>query len=147
MGAQPQRAAARNTSGKQGPDEGGGHKITAADEKLHCFFTEGMSRFCAPNQKRKAAADAINYFKGIEYTNAAANVAARMQGNAALIGRATIDPGVVDALEALIRAGYLTKAQRDEVGASVPRDIKERLARIVPIVAPCPKPPWWAQFF
>jgi hypothetical protein len=148
MGGQPQRPAARNASARpQGADEGGGHKITAADEKLHCFLTEAVSRFCAPNQKRKAAADAINYFKGIEYTNAAAKMAAKVQGAAAVLNPAEIDPGVVDALEALIRGGYLTKAQRDEVGASVPREIRDRLARVVANVAPCPKPPWWAQFF
>jgi hypothetical protein len=147
IGGQPQRPAARSASAKPGTDEGGGHKITAADEKLHCFLTEAVSRFCAPNQKRRAAADAINYFKGIEYANAAAAVAAKMKGTAAVITPATIDPGVVDALEAVIRGGYLTKAQRDEVGASVPRDIKDRLARVVANVPPCPKPPWWAQFF
>ena len=54
------------------------HKVTAADEKLHCFLTEAPARFCAPNQKRKATADVINYFKGIEYTNAA--VDRRRQG-------------------------------------------------------------------
>jgi hypothetical protein len=149
MGGQPHRpAAARNASAKPpGSDEGGGHKITAADEKLHCFLTEAVPRFCAPNQKRKAAADAINYFKGIEYTNAAAKMAAKVQGTASMLNPAEIDPGVVDALEALIRGGYLTKAQRDEVGASVPREIRDRLARVVANVAPCPKPPWWAQFF
>jgi hypothetical protein len=41
----------------------------AADEKLHCFLTEARARFCAANLKRKATADVINYFKGIEYTN------------------------------------------------------------------------------
>jgi hypothetical protein len=148
MGGQPQRPAARTASAKPpGSDEGGGHKITAADEKLHCFLTEAVPRFCAPNQKRKAAADAINYFKGIEYTNAAAKMAAKVHGTASVLNPAEIDPGVVDALEALIRGGYLTKAQRDEVGASVPREIRDRLARVVANVAPCPKPPWWAQFF
>ncbi len=147
MGGQAQRPAARNASARPGADEFGGHKITAADEKLHCFLTEAVSRFCAPNQKRKAAADAINYFKGIEYTNAAAKMAAKVQGAASVLNPAEIDPGVVDALEALIRGGYLTKAQRDEVGASVPRDIRDRLARVVANVAPCPKPPWWAKFF
>jgi len=143
MGGQPERPAARRASG---PDDGG-HKITAADEKLHCFLTEAVQRFCAPNQKRKAAADAINYFKGIEYANAAASLAVKMQGTVLPIGQAAIDPAVVDALEAIIRAGYLTKAQRDEIGANTPRDIKDRLARIVPNAPPCPKPPWWAQFF
>ena len=49
------------------------------DEKLHCFLTEAPARFCAPNLKRKATADVINYFKGIEYTNTAIVVAAKVR--------------------------------------------------------------------
>ena len=30
-----------------------------------------------------------------------------------------------------MRAGYLTKANRDEIGANVPREIKDRFARII----------------
>ena len=52
------------------------------DEKLHCFLTEAPARFCAPNLKRKATADIINYFKGIEYTNTAIIVAAKLKGTA-----------------------------------------------------------------
>src|SRR5262249_24121229 len=89
-GGAPQRPA--RAGAKPGGEEPEGHRITAADEKLHCFFTEGVSRFCAPNQKRRAAADAINYFKGIEYTNTAAIVAARVQGSGAAISPASIDP-------------------------------------------------------
>jgi hypothetical protein len=152
-GAQPPRssAPARNAAGR--PEEGGnGHKITAADEKLHCFLTEVPARFCAPNQKRKVTADVINYFKGIEYTNAAVAVAAKVaalkpSGEAPVaLNKAEIDPRVVEAIEGVIRAGYLTKANRDEIGANVPRELKDRFARIVGSTPPCPKPPWWASF-
>jgi hypothetical protein len=147
-GAQP---APRNAPGRQ-EESGNGHKVTAADEKLHCFLTEAPARFCAPNQKRKVAADVINYFKGIEYTNAAVVVAAKVaamkpSGEApAVLNKAEIDPRVVEAIEAVIRAGYLTKANRDEIGANVPRELKDRFARIVGSTPPCPKPPWWASF-
>ena len=109
------------SSGTNGPK--------AADEKLHCFLTEAPARFCAPNVKRKATADVINYFKGIEYTNKAIIVAAKLKGTAAdgVLGAATIDPRVVEAVEGLMRAGYLTKAHRDEIAANVPADIKDRL--------------------
>jgi hypothetical protein len=127
---------------------GGGPK--AADEKLHCFLTEAPARFCAPNLKRKATADIINYFKGIEYTNTAIIVAAKLKGVApdgsSVLGPATIDPRVVDAIEGLMRAGYLTKAHRDDIGANVPRDIKDRLARVIGSTPTCPTPPWWSQF-
>jgi hypothetical protein len=142
--------AVRN--GVQPAPRGGGHKITAADEKLHCFLTEAPSRFCAPNQKRKVAADVINYFKGIEYTNAAVVVAAKVAamkpgGEApAVLNKAEIDPRVVEAIEGVMRAGYLTKANREEIGANVPRELKDRFARIVGSTPPCPKPPWWASF-
>jgi hypothetical protein len=121
----------------------------AADEKLHCFLTEAPARFCAPNLKRKATADVINYFKGIEYTNKAIVVAAKLKGTAAdgVLGAATIDPRVVEAVEGLMRAGYLTKAHRDEIAANVPPDIKDRLARVIGSTPTCPKPPWWASLF
>jgi hypothetical protein len=143
--------APRNAPGRQ-EESGNGHRVTAADEKLHCFLTEAPARFCAPNQKRKAAADVINYFKGIEYTNAAVVVAAKVAAMkpsgeaAAVLNKAEIDPRVVEAIEGVIRAGYLTKANRDEIGANVPRELKDRFARIVGSTPPCPKPPWWASF-
>ena len=65
----PHHPPARNAQGRR--EGGSGHKVTAADEKLHCLLTEVPARFCAPNQKRKATADIINYFKGIEYANTA----------------------------------------------------------------------------
>lgn len=146
LGAQPAKPAA-----KPGADDpAGNHKVTAADEKLHCFLTEAPARFCAPNQKRKATADIINYFKGIEYANRAVIVAAKLQGAKVDAGSmpsvAAIDPRVVVAIEGLMRAGYLVKAHRDEIGANVPQDIKVRFAPIVGSTPNCPKPPWWAAF-
>ncbi len=129
------------SSGTNGPK--------AADEKLHCFLTEAPARFCAPNVKRKATADVINYFKGIEYTNKAIIVAAKLKGTAAdgVLGAATIDPRVVEAVEGLMRAGYLTKAHRDEIAANVPADIKDPFARVIGSTPTCPKPPWWTSLF
>jgi hypothetical protein len=121
----------------------------AADERLHCFLTEAPARFCAPNLKRKATADVINYFKGIEYTNKAIIVAAKLKGTPAdgMPGAVTIDPRVVEAVEGLMRAGYLTKAHRDDIAANVPPDIKDRFARVIGSTPTCPKPPWWASLF
>jgi hypothetical protein len=128
------------------PEAANAHKVTAADEKLHCLLTEVPARFCAPNQKRKATADIINYFKGIEYTNAAVQMAAKVQAGPAGLAKATIDPRVVEAIEALMRAGYLTRAHRDEIGASVPREIKDRFSRVIGSTPNCPKPPWWSAW-
>ena len=70
----------------------------------------------------------------------------RHDGRDGVLGAATIDPRVVEAIEGLMRAGYLTKAHRDEIAANVPRELKDRFARIVGTTPPCPKPPWWASF-
>jgi len=139
-------------------------KVMIDNDRLSCFLSEGVPRFCSGSQKRKATADIINYFKGIEYTNAAlgvaqkviempghipapfkpdpAEAAARKAAQAEIM--LTPDPRVVEAIEGLMRAGYLTKAHREDIAASVPRDYKERFARIAGNKAPCPEPPWWA---
>ena len=124
----------------------------AVEAKLHCFLSEGTARFCTGGQARKATADIINYFKGIEYTNTAMIVAAKMPGpfrspsadTAAPPTPLTPDARVAEAIEGLMRAGYLNRGHREDIAANVPRDYKERFARIVGIQSPCPAPPWWA---
>ena len=124
----------------------------AVEAKLQCFLSEGIARFCTGGQARKATADIINYFKGIEYTNTAMLVAAKMPGPFRSPSAdtnqpptpLTPDPRVAEAIEGLMRAGYLNRGHREDIGANVPREYKERFARIVGIKAPCPEPPWWA---
>jgi len=122
----------------------------AVEAKLHCFLSEGTARFCTGSQARKATADIINYFKGIEYTNKAMVMAANMPfrsssgDNAQPSTSLTPDPRVADAIEGLMRAGYLNRGHREDIGANVPRAYKERFARVVGIKSPCPAPPWWA---
>jgi hypothetical protein len=127
--------------------------IPHENEKLHCFLSEGPARFCAANQSRKATADVINYFKGIEYANAAAAIAAKLTGSPARLpgvesvppgAKLAPDPRVVMAVEGLMKAGYLSRAQREEIGANVPPDVKHRFALVIANASPCPKPPWWA---
>jgi hypothetical protein len=127
--------------------------IPHENEKLHCFLSEGPARFCAANQSRKAAADVINYFKGIEYANAAATIAAKLTGSPARVpgvesappgAKLAPDPRVIVAVEGLMKAGYLSRAQREEIGANVPPDVKHRFALVIANASPCPEPPWWA---
>jgi hypothetical protein len=161
--ALPSRAPA-NVPARKVTDDLGNSKVAIDNERLSCFLSEGVPRFCSGSQKRKATADIINYFKGIEYTNAAlgvaqkviempghipapfkpdpAEAAARKAAQAEIM--LTPDPRVVEAIEGLMRAGYLTKAHRDDIAVSVPRAYKERFARIAGNKAPCPEPPWWA---
>lgn len=127
--------------------------IAHENEKLHCFLSEGPARFCAANQSRRATADVINYFKGIEYANAAAGIAAKLTGAptrvpgvelAPLGARLVPDPRVMVAVEGLIKTGYLSRAQREEIGANVPPEVRHRFALVIANASPCPKPPWWA---
>ena len=84
----------------------------AVEAKLHCFLSEGTARFCTGGQARKATADIINYFKGIEYTNTAMAVAAKMPGpfRSPSVDTnqpptpLTPDPRVAEAIEGLMRA-------------------------------------------
>ena len=113
---------------------------------------KGTARFCTGSQARKATADIINYFKGIEYTNTAHGRGREDAGPVPLtVGGTTQpptpltpDPRVAEAIEGLMRAGYLNRGHREDIAANVPRDYKERFARIVGIQSPCPAPPWWA---
>jgi hypothetical protein len=131
----------------------GADTIPHENEKLHCFLSEGPARFCAANQSRQATADVINYFKGIEYANAAAAIAAKLTGAPARVpgvelappgAKLAPDPRVIVAVEGLMKAGYLSRAQREEIGANVPPDVKHRFALVIANASPCPKPPWWA---
>ena len=67
-----------------------------------------------------------------------------MVEHAAALAKTEVEPRVIAAIEDLIRAGYLLKPQRDDIGTVAPRPIKERFAHIVGNKLPCPDPPWWA---
>ena len=127
--------------------------ILHENEKLHCFLSEGPARFCAANQSRKATADVINYFKGIEYANTAAAIAAKLTGSPARVpgletappgAKLAPDPRVVAAVAGLMKAGYLSRAEREEIGANVPPNVKHLLALVIANASPCLQPPWWA---
>jgi hypothetical protein len=134
-----------------------GANLTDENERLQCLLTEAPARYCSDSQRSKIAANVINYFKAIEYKNVAIGVAARVAAiapevlrsshnpaPAATPGTILVDPRVITGVEGLLRAGYLLKPQREDIGANVPREIKERLSRVVALASPCPQPPWWA---
>jgi hypothetical protein len=134
-----------------------GANLTDENERLHCLLTEAPARYCSASQRSKIAANVINYFKAIEYKNVAIGVAARVAAiapevlrsshnpaPAATPGTLLVDPRVIEGVEKLLRAGYLLKPQREDIGANVPREIKERFARVIGNASPCPQPPWWA---
>lgn len=152
-----QRVAAAKAQPKLTADDSGGAKIAAENVRLSCFLAEGPARFCIASHRRRATADIINYFKGIEYANASvgmmqkaiARPMAPPRGQAASPGQAAgsvqfgPDPRVVEEIENLLRAGYLAQGNRDDILTNVPRPYKERFARVVGNRVPCPEKPWW----
>ena len=111
----------------------GAASIAGQSERLHCLLTEAPARYCAPMQRSKITAAIINHFRIVEH--------------AAKRTKIEVEPRVLVAIEGLMHAGYLLKPQRDDIGSSVPREIKARFARIVANKAPCPEPPWWATIW
>jgi hypothetical protein len=152
-----QRAAAAEAQPQQTlkllDDSTGGPKLAAANDKLHCFLSEGMARFCSAPQRRKATADIISYFKGIEYANASVSAAQKVMArpssaasgaNAALTNlQFAPDPRVVEAVDGLLLAGHIAQGNRDDLLGNVPRDYRDRFGRIVGNRNPCPEKPWW----
>jgi hypothetical protein len=151
-----QRSAAAEAQPRQIPklpdDATGGQKFAAANDKLHCFLSEGAARFCSPVQRRKATADIISYFKGIEYANASVGAmqkAARPTAAPSAMANVTTDvqvapdPRVLEAVDGLLLAGYIAQSNRDDLLANVPRVYKDRFGRIVGNRNPCPEKPWW----
>jgi hypothetical protein len=108
----------------------GGASIASQSEQLHCLLTEGLPRYCSAIQRSKITAAIINHLRVVEH--------------AAAIGKVEVEPRVLTAIDDLIRAGYILKPQRDDIGTVASREIRERFARIVGNKLPCPGPPWWA---
>ena len=107
-------------------------RISIADQsaQLHCLLTEGLARYCSPIQRSRITAAIINHFRTVEH--------------AAAVLKIEVEPRVLTAIDGLIRAGYLLKPQRDDIGTVAPREIRARFAHIVGNKLPCPEPPWWA---
>ena len=132
-----------------------GKNVTDQNERLACQLHEAPARYCSRSLRQKITAGIIDYVRGIENTNMSLRMYFTAQAAISLdqsrgrinpdgLGAFAPDPRVVEGVEGLIRAGYLLKAQRDDIGTSVPRAIKERLDRVVGNRANCPEPPWWA---
>ena len=107
-----------------------GGSVADENDRLHCQLTEAPARYCAPSQRQKITADVINYFRAIENMNASMQLALKIQQTVgpdrnrlsqdpeAALGKFAVDPRVIEGVEGLIRAGYLLKPQREDIGAS-----------------------------
>jgi hypothetical protein len=133
----------------------GGKNVPDQNERLACQLTEAPARYCSRGLRQKIAAGVIDYVRGIENTNMSMRMyftaqaaitldSSRGKINPDALGAFAPDPRAIEGVEGLIRAGYLLKAQRDDIGTSAPRPIKERLDRVVGSKANCPEAPWWA---
>lgn len=132
-----------------------GKNVNDQNERLACQLTEAPARYCSHSLRQKITAGVIDYVRGIENTNMSLRMYFKAQSmisldssrgkvDAEALGAFASDPRVIEGIEGLIRAGYLVKAQRDDIGTSAPRAIKERLDRVVGNKANCPETPWWA---
>ena len=133
----------------------GGKNVADRNDRLACQLTEAPARYCSRSLRQKITADVIDYVRGIENTNMSLRMYFQAQAVISLdnsrgrinpdgLGAFQPDPRVITGVEGLIRAGYLLKPQRDDIGTSVARPIKERLDRVVGNKAHCPETPWWA---
>jgi len=129
---------------------------------MQCLVTEAPARYCSVRQRTMITAEIAAYFRGVDQANATvrstvAEISAKprsaqekfelaqsdsFQALASLTF--THDPKVLAGIEGLVRAGYLTVADRSSFGTFAPKPIRDRLTNIVANVSPCPKPPWWA---
>ncbi|MEJ0078850.1 MAG: hypothetical protein WDO17_26150 [Alphaproteobacteria bacterium] len=116
----------------------GGKNVPDQNERLACQLTEAPARYCSRSLRQKITAGVIDYVRGIENTNMSMRMyfqaqsvisldSSRGKVNPDALGAFGPDPRVIEGVEGLIRAGYLLKAQRDDIGTSAPRPIKERL--------------------
>jgi hypothetical protein len=109
---------------------------------LACRLTEAPARYCSRAQRQKITADIINHMRGIEQANAALAFNAKASPGA-LVAKVEPDPRVIEGIEGLMRGGYLMAPQRADIGANVPRPLREQFARVVGSLVACPEKPWW----
>lgn len=139
------------------------------DELLRCLLTEAPQRYCSSGQRRMIAAEIGMYFRGVAHGNRMLDrlrnpipagktnpTFAEVQAQLAIshagpefsqkLKKAELvhDLGVVNAIEARLRDGLLTKAELDSFAAAAPQAIRDRFAKTVPGKSNCPDEPWWA---
>jgi hypothetical protein len=122
------------------------------NELLHCLITEAPTRYCSSSERRMIATEINHYFLAIAFFNRLTDRLRNMppdlvsEFNIARPDMPTMAPDrpVIAAIEAWLRDGYLTKADRDRLSANAAEEIRHRLARIEPPPSPCPAQPWWA---
>jgi hypothetical protein len=118
--------------------------VKRAGEQMNCLLTEAPQRYCSVAQRKMIVGELTLYFRGIELANKSGALRGsepRSPGGADV----SPDPRVLAALEARLRDGHLTMANRDVISSEAPRWVRDRLVKIEPRkVSLCPENPWWA---
>jgi hypothetical protein len=139
------------------------------NELLRCLLVEGLPRYCSARERRMVSSEVAMYFRVIAQGNKGLDrwrqqlqspmvnpSFARVQEQLGTIGidpdylqkaknaEFVYDSGVLNAIEARLRDGLLTKAERDHFTPVAPQQIRERFARVEPRKSVCPDEPWWA---
>jgi hypothetical protein len=115
------------------------------NEQMQCLLTEGPMRFCSPSQRRMIIGELALYFRGIETANRAFGAIRGSEARKSVVEDVAPDPRVLIALEARLRDGQLTTANRDVLSSEAPRWVRDRLVKIEPRhQSLCPEKPWWA---
>jgi hypothetical protein len=113
-------------------------------EQMTCLMTEGPMRFCSTGQRKMIVNEITLYFRGIETANRAFGVIRGSETRKSISDDVHPDPRVLAALEARLRDGQLTAANRDVLSSEAPRWVRDRLVKIEPRQSLCPEKPWWA---
>ncbi len=114
------------------------------NEQMHCLLTEGPMRFCSPAQQRMIVGEIALYFHGIDQANRQFGALRGSETRKGVGEEIAPEPRVVMALEARLRDGQLTTANRDMISGEAPRWVRDRLVKIEPHQSLCPAKPWWA---
>jgi hypothetical protein len=114
-------------------------------EQMACLVSEGPMRFCSTSQRKMIVNELTLYFRGIESANRAFGVIRGNEARKSISDDINPDPRVLAALEARIRDGQLTGANRDVLSSEAPRWVRDRLVKVEPRPQSlCPEKPWWA---
>ena len=114
------------------------------NEQMHCLLTEGPMRYCSPAQQRMIVGELALYFHGIDQANRQFGALRGSETRKSVGDEIAPEPRVIMALEARLRDGQLTTANRDMISGEAPRWVRDRLVKIEPHQSLCPAKPWWA---
>jgi hypothetical protein len=145
------------------------HSMDHFNELLQCLLTEGLARYCSARERRQMAVEVRMYFSIIAHGNRdldrwreqlqSGNVDPAFKKVQEALGTTGIDPdylqrakradfvydaAVLNAIEARLRDGLLTKAELEHFEKAAPQQIRARFEAIAPGKSACPDEPWWA---